>query len=52
MASKGDEGRFDWSGVAALLLWQGDAGERARRDIARDYYRKQYNLQKLEESAA
>jgi CRISPR type I-E-associated protein CasB/Cse2 len=52
MASKGDEGRFDWSGVAALLYWQGEVGERVRRDIARDYYRKQYHLQNPRESAA
>jgi CRISPR type I-E-associated protein CasB/Cse2 len=52
MAAKGDAGRFDWSDVFDLLFWvEGEAGERRRR-IARDYYRKQYNLQKLEESAA
>lgn len=50
MAAKGDEGRFDWGDAFALLCWAD--GERLRRDIARDYYRKQYNLQKLEENAA
>lgn len=53
MAAKGDTGRFDWSDAFALLFWvDGGVGEQLRRDIARDYYRKQYNLQKLEESAA
>jgi hypothetical protein len=53
MAAKGDAGRFDWSDAFALLFWpEGEAGERERRKIARDYYRRQYNLQKLEESAA
>ena len=50
MAAKGDEGRFDWSDAFALLFWAD--GERVRRDIARDYYRKLYNLQKVEEHAA
>jgi CRISPR type I-E-associated protein CasB/Cse2 len=52
MASKGDDGRFDWSCAPGLLLWQGDAGERVRRDIARDYYRQQFHLQAPKESAA
>jgi CRISPR type I-E-associated protein CasB/Cse2 len=53
MGSKGDAGRFDWSDAFALLFWaDGEAGERQRRAIARDYYRKQYNLQRIEESAA
>jgi CRISPR type I-E-associated protein CasB/Cse2 len=50
MSSKGDAGRFDWSDAFDLLFWAD--GERLRRDIARDYYRKLYNLQKGEEHAA
>jgi CRISPR type I-E-associated protein CasB/Cse2 len=50
VASKGDEGRFDWGDAFDLLFWAD--GERLRRDIARDYYRRQYNLQKPKESAA
>jgi CRISPR system Cascade subunit CasB len=50
MGNKGDAGRFDWSDAFDLLFWAD--GERVRRDIARDYYRKQYNLQKVEEHAA
>jgi CRISPR type I-E-associated protein CasB/Cse2 len=53
MSSKGDAGRFDWSDAFALLYWADrETGERERRKIARDYYRKQYNLQKIEESVA
>lgn len=53
MSKKGDAGRVDWSDAFALLFWvEGEAGERLRRDVARDYYRKQYNLQKVEEHAA
>jgi CRISPR type I-E-associated protein CasB/Cse2 len=50
MGNRGDAGRFDWANAFDLLFWAD--GERVRRDIARDYYRRQYNLQKLEESAA
>jgi len=50
MGAKGDVGRFDWSAAFDLLFWAD--GERVRRDIARDYYRKLYNLQKVEEHAA
>jgi CRISPR type I-E-associated protein CasB/Cse2 len=50
MGAKGDAGRFDWSAAFDLLFWA--AGERVRHDIARDYYRKLYNLQKVEEHAA
>ena len=50
MGSRGEVGRFDWSDAFDLLFWAN--GERLRRDIARYYYRKQYNLQKIEESAA
>jgi CRISPR type I-E-associated protein CasB/Cse2 len=50
MGSKGDAGRFDWSDAFDLLFWAD--GERVRRDIARDYYRRQYNLHKIEESVA
>jgi CRISPR type I-E-associated protein CasB/Cse2 len=53
MASKGDAGRFDWSDAFALLFWwKGETGERERRAIARDYYRKQYNLHRAEEHTA
>jgi CRISPR type I-E-associated protein CasB/Cse2 len=48
MAAKGDAGRFDWIDAFALLLWaEGEPGERERRAVARDYYRKLYDLQKL-----
>ena len=50
MGAKGDVGRFDWSAAFDLLFWAD--GEHLRRDIARDYYRKLYNLQKVEEHAA
>ncbi len=50
MGAKGDAGRFDWSAAFDLLFWAD--GEHLRRDIARDYYRKLYNLQKVEEHAA
>jgi hypothetical protein len=53
MAVKGEAGRFDWSDAFALLFWaEHEVGERERRAVARDYYRKQYNLQKVEEQAA
>ena len=50
MAAKGDMGRFDWSDAFDLLFRRD--GEEVRHRIARDYYRRQYNLQKPEESAA
>lgn len=50
MGGRGDVGRLDWSDAFDLLFWAD--GERVRRGIARDYYRKQYNLQKVEEHVA
>lgn len=49
MAAKGDAGRFDWFDVFALAYWPNDA---IRRRIAKDYYRRQYNLQNPKGEAA
>jgi len=49
MASKGDAGRFDWHDVFALAYWP---NEDTRRRIAKDYYRRQYNLQNPKGEAA
>jgi hypothetical protein len=49
MAAKGDAGRFDWFDVFALAYWPNDA---TRRRIAKDYYRRQYNLQNPKGEAA
>lgn len=49
MAAKGDAGRFDWFDVFALAFWPNDA---TRRRIAKDYYRRQYNLQNPRGEAA
>ncbi len=49
MGSKGDAGRFDWFDVFALAYWPNDA---IRRRIAKDYYRRQYNLQNPKGEAA
>jgi CRISPR type I-E-associated protein CasB/Cse2 len=52
MGAKGDAGRFDWGDAFDLLFRvEGEAGK-CRRRIARDYYHKQYNLQKVEEHGA
>lgn len=42
MASKGDEGRFDWSEMLDLVLWPDS--EKIRTRIAKDYYRASYKI--------
>lgn len=50
MGSKGDAGRFDWHDVFLLAMLPD--GDRPRRTIAKDYYRRQYNLQNPKGEAA
>lgn len=50
MASKGEAGRFDWHDVFKLAFHP-DA-DWPRRQIAKDYYRRQYNLQNPKGEAA
>lgn len=53
MASKGDDGRFDWSDAAWLLATaDSNAGEKVRRRIARDFYRIAYTKQQEQGKAA
>jgi len=40
MASRGEDGRFDWADIFDLVYWRD--GEKTRRRIARDYYRTRY----------
>ena len=51
MASKGDKGRFDWADAAWLLLGTSN-NESVRRQIARDYYRTEFKLNRNEDKAA
>lgn len=50
MAGKGEAGRFDWAEVFRLVFYPDDEG--IRRAIAKDYYRRQYNLQHPKGEAA
>lgn len=44
LASKGEAGRFDWSEALWLILTADtEPGERCRRAVARDYYRKLFD---------
>lgn len=51
MASKGEDGCFDWYGIFALAFYREGAGK-IRRDIAKDYYRQEFHKQKAGEKAA
>lgn len=50
MGSKGDVGRFDWHDVFELAFHPDE--DWPRRDIAKDYYRRQYQLQNPKGEAA
>ncbi len=50
MASKGDDGRFDWSGMLDLVLWPDS--EKIRTGIAKDYYRTSYRMSQDKGAAA
>jgi len=50
LGSRGDAGRFDWHDVFLLALHPDD--DWPRRDIAKDYYRRQYQLKNPKGEAA
>lgn len=50
MGSKGDYGRFDWYDVFELVFHPDE--DSPRRDTARNYYRRQYQLQNTKGEAA